>query len=112
MACRFGAAVHGEVFRRRNYAVIMRIIALHSSHKSHRHTRAQKWILAVRFLSPPPTWIAKDVYVRRPEIKAFKNVGVAGAFVLRMFDSTFYADHRCHFITTPLSRGRRESDGP
>ena len=111
MACWFGAAVHSEVFRRRNHAVIMRIIALHSSHESYRHTRAQKWILAVRFLSPPPTWIAKDIDVRRPEIEAFKNVRVAGAFVLRMFDSTFYADHRCHFMNVRHIEGRRESDG-
>jgi hypothetical protein len=68
VASGFRAAVDGEMLWRRNDAVIVRIISLHSGDKGHSHARAEKRIFAVGLLAASPTRIAKDVDVGGPEI--------------------------------------------
>jgi len=106
-----GAAVQGIVLRCRDDAVIMRIIALHAGDEGDGHACAQEWIFSVSFLATTPTRVAKDVDVRRPEIKTFKNVGVPGAFVLRVFDSSLNADRGRHLVDAGNIEGGGETNG-
>src|SRR5215472_1146022 len=110
MACRLRAAVDGEMLRRRDDAIVMRMITLHTSNKSHGHARAQEWILAVGLLSAPPAGIAKDVDVRRPKIETLKDVRVTSAFVLSVFDPALDANRRRHLMNARYVERRRESD--
>src|SRR5436853_2163192 len=89
----------------------MSIIPLHPSDKSHRHTRAQEWILAVGLLSAAPARIAKDVDVWRPKVEPLKDVRMTGAFVLRVFDPALGGNRRRHLMNTGHVECRRKSDG-
>src|SRR5215216_2192439 len=70
----FRAAVDRIVLRRRNGLQIPGIITLHAFDKSNTEARGEKRILAIRFLTASPTWIAKDIDVGRPKSKTVKTV--------------------------------------
>ena len=65
---RFRSAVDCEVFGGRDHAKIFRIVALHSTDESHTHAAGQERILAVCLLIAPPTRIASDIDIGRPEV--------------------------------------------
>jgi hypothetical protein len=96
--CRFGATVHGIMLRRRNRAIIMRIVALHSGDVRNRHAAGQERILAVGFLSPAPARIPKDVHVGRPEIEPFHRARIALLHRFVVLDAAFDTDRLRHLV--------------
>ena len=81
VACRLRSAVHGEVLRRGNREVVLRIVALQSGHVGNTHAAGEERIFAVGLLPAAPARIAEDVQIGRPEIQASHDAGVA--FALR-----------------------------
>ncbi len=98
VTCGLGSAVHGEVLRRRDRAVILRIVALYSGHVRNRKASAQKGIFSVGFLTAAPARITENVNVRRPEIEALENIGVPCPLGLHMLDAAFNADRSRHLV--------------
>src|SRR5579862_5850133 len=87
--CRFRAAVHGEMFRGRNYAIVFGIVTLHACYEGHAHARREIGVFAVGLLTAAPTWITKDVDIRGPEIQAFEDIAMPRAHSLHMLDASF-----------------------
>src|ERR1039458_7554354 len=44
-------AVHNKAFGRRNYAVVLRVVALHAGDKGDTHTAYKEWVLPIGLLS-------------------------------------------------------------
>src|SRR6266576_6494716 len=72
MTSRFRSTVYGEMLRCGQRCKILRVSTLQSRNKCNAHLRRQKRVFAVRFLAPPPTGIAKNVDIRRPDGEAMK----------------------------------------
>ncbi len=70
VAARLGAGVHGEVLRRGDHLVELRVGALQAADEVHAQRRGQVRVFAVGLLPAPPARIAKDVDVWRPEGQA------------------------------------------
>src|SRR5271165_4694785 len=93
-----GPAVYGVMLGRRNDAIVIRVVTLHTGDKCNPHARRQEGILSKRFLSTAPARIAKDVNVRSPEIEALKDIAMPVTQTLDVLDSPFGADHDCHTV--------------
>jgi len=106
-----GAAVDGEVLGGGDDAVVARVVALHAGDEGYAHTGGEVRIFAVSLLTAAPVRITEDVDVGRPEVEDFKDVAVAGADGLHMFDATFGADHHAHVVDAGRIEGGGEADG-
>ena len=108
---RFRPAVHRVVFRRRDHAEILGIIALQPGYKSDAHATCQERIFAVSFLSSSPARIAKDIDIRRPKIQSFHDVAPAGLYCLLVFRASLRPNHDGHIVDERVVKSRGESDG-
>ena len=71
MARIFGSAVHGIVLGTcPKFAVFRRLRALQSPHHLRSHDRGKIGILAIRLLSPSPSWVAEDIDIGSPDREA------------------------------------------
>ncbi len=106
----FRSAVHGKMFRRGNHAKIFWIVTLQSGDKRHSHSSGEKRILAVGFLAAAPPRIAKNIYVRGPEVEPLHNVAPSCAHRLIMFGARFGANHFGHVMDQRNVKRRREAN--
>jgi len=90
------AAVDSEMFHGGNRLQILRIIALQPMDELHRQPAGEQWIFAVRLLSAPPTRIAKEVDVRRPDREALVPLSAARPHVLVMLRAGFVGNDGRH----------------
>src|SRR6516164_834403 len=67
MALGLWTAMYSVVLGRGDHLEVLRIIALQAGHKGDAQLRGQEGILTVGFLASPPTWVAENVDVGRPE---------------------------------------------
>src|SRR5215469_13502563 len=111
MACGLGAAMDRVVLGRGDDAIVVRIVTLHPSNKSDGHAGCEERIFTIGLLAASPARITKDVDVGSPEIEAFEDVGVSGAFVLSVLDTAFDADGGRHLVNARRVEGRGEADG-
>jgi len=95
---RLRPTVDGEMLRRGNGKVVLRVISLQPGHEGHRQPAAQVGIFAVGLLPPPPARVAEDVDVGRPEIQAFENVGMTIRLGLDVLDPAFDANDIRHIV--------------
>src|SRR6266567_8312677 len=89
MAQGLGAAMDRKVFACCNRLRMIGIIALYTVNKGDTHAAGQERIFSVRLLTAAPTWVAKDIDVRRPEGESVEDAMVALALSLIEFRATF-----------------------
>src|ERR1700722_14296053 len=70
MTIRLGSGMNCVVLRRRDYLEIIGIRTLQSTNERCANLAGEKWVFAIGLLPPPPTRIANDVDVWRPERQA------------------------------------------
>ena len=100
------------MLRRRNHAVIVRIVPLHPRDKRHAHSPSQEWIFSVRLLPTAPARIAKDIQVRRPEIQPMKDQAISVIRRRRLLinHACLGADVDRHFMNFGRVEGRCQPD--
>src|SRR5690349_2655537 len=69
--------MYREMLRSGQGFKVSRVVTLQSGDESHPHARSQERVFAVRFLPASPTWIAKNIDVRRPDRQPVKPTAVA-----------------------------------
>ena len=106
----FWPAVDRVMFRRRNDAIVFRIVALHARNERHSHSGRQERVFPVGFLSASPAGIAKDVDVRRPEVETLKDVAVAVLHSLHVLDSRLNAGRNRHPVNGIRIERRGQAD--
>src|SRR6185437_15876321 len=80
MPRRLWTAVYREMFRRCERLQIFRIVPLQSSDIGNTHLRRQKRVFTIGFLAATPTWITKNVDIRRPDGEPVEPVAVTLLF--------------------------------
>ncbi len=95
MAIVLGTAVYGIVLGRGNGLEIFVVVSLKSFYKRYAQCGCQIGILSIRFLSPAPPGVAKDVDVGCPEGQSIVLVLAPGAQGLMILGPCFVGDYFC-----------------
>ena len=110
VAVGLGAAVHGEVLRGRDHLQVAGVVSLQALHELDAHARGEVRILAVGFLAAPPSRVAEDVDVRRPEGQALIAAALAPADELVVLGARLVADRGGHLAHQRLVERRGHAD--
>src|SRR5262249_40142288 len=90
------SAVDGVVLHRGDGLEVLRVVALKPPNELDGELARQKRILAVRLLAAPPTRVAKDVDVRRPERESLVPLPAVVTQVLLVLRARLVGDDGCH----------------
>src|SRR5687768_10137370 len=97
MAVLFRPGVDSIMLGTRCGLEIFGVIPLQALHESRRHLAGQEGIFPPRLLSAPPTRIAKNIHIRRPEGKTLILIGIAVTTQRGMiFRAPFLTNSRCN----------------
>ena len=111
MPGRLGPAVHCEMLGRGQHLKILGIIPLHAGHKCDPHPAREIGIFPVGFLPAPPTRIAKQIDVGRPERESLTLHVPVLAQCFLIPGTRLGADCVCHRIDQRSVPCRRKTDG-
>src|SRR5687767_1693859 len=91
--------VHSIMFGTRRGFEILGMVTLQAFHKLSRHLAGQERVFAPGLLPAPPTRVAEDIYVWRPERESLILVGVSIAFERGMvFGASLVTDGGCDLV--------------
>ena len=90
------SAVHGEMLHRGHRLQVLRVVTLKAANELRAEPAREKGIFTVRFLSPPPPRVAKEIDIGRPEREPLITLVAVGAEVGVILRACLVGNRRRH----------------